>query len=371
MTPVYDLPVPGTLAMSDAGLWSRCAGSFALGKTYPSTGDSEARREGTAGHFWALEAVKGTYWPEGHIAPNGVPIDADMIEHGCELIGVLPDGVEWNIEQPISAPGLIHPDCDGRPDLYSVDFTRHKITVFEYKYGHREVLAEGNPVLLAYVAGIVERCELTRADVKGWEISLNVFQPRCFRPGGPLKTWRLLGHEAWTLIEQLQEAAHIAKVHNAPTRTGDQCADCSAAVYCPTLLRVGNVLLDQSGDSIPAELSPAAMGLMLRHVRGAIKRLEALETGLSATVEALLRQGQSIPFWGMGPGGQGREKWTASVAEVEFLAQAYDVELIKKVPITPAQARKLGVSTEGFSERPPAGTTLVPVDANSARKAFS
>ena len=52
---------------------------------YPEP-ESEAAREGTAAHWYVTEAVQGRVHPVGALAPNGVPLDAEMVECGAAFV---------------------------------------------------------------------------------------------------------------------------------------------------------------------------------------------------------------------------------------------------------------------------------------------
>lgn len=374
MTAVYSIPVPGVLRPSSAPRWGRCAGSFALEKLYPEDEESQEAREGTAAHFWATEALQGREWPVGHLAPNGHPIDADMVEYGQLLLDEVPDvATGLHVEQFVTPHSLVHPECEGTLDVGYVDFNTHEITVWNYKYGHRPVDPFKNSQLLAHLAGLIERYELTHTDLKGWKVTLGIVQPRSFRADGPVKKWTMLGHVAWGHIEALQEAAYRAKEPGAPTTTGEHCRDCSGRHACEALQRVGAYVLDVSGESIPQELSPAALGLTLKLLDQAEQRLKALKSGLEEVAISKIKAGKSIPHWSIGPV-PGREKWTKPAEEVLALGDLMGIPLAKPpAAITPTQARKAGLDPALTAEYAvvPVAHKLVAVDDNAAARAFS
>src|SRR5690348_13657276 len=59
-----------------------CLGSVALaaGVDKLEIPETESAREGTAAHWVAEQLLRGSAEPAG-LAPNGVPIDAEMLEH--------------------------------------------------------------------------------------------------------------------------------------------------------------------------------------------------------------------------------------------------------------------------------------------------
>jgi hypothetical protein len=62
-------------------------------------------------------------------------------------------------------------------------------------------------------------------------------------------------------------------------------------------------------------------------------------------VEALIKGGEVVPYWTMKPS-SGRESWSLSVEAISNLGEMFGVKLVKDTPITPNQARKLGIPDE-------------------------
>ena len=89
------------LRPSGAERWGNCAGSHSLEALYPEEDGPEAR-EGTAAHYFATEALQGRVHAVGTLAPNGHPIDVDMVEHGQMLID------DVTAELRLSNGGRIH-----------------------------------------------------------------------------------------------------------------------------------------------------------------------------------------------------------------------------------------------------------------------
>lgn len=366
------MTTPGTLRPSSAPRWAHCAGSFAMEATYPED-ETEDSRAGTAAHWYVTGTVSGRPPTPGAVAPNGVPIDDEMREAGATFIAFalslpLP---RW-VERTVTMAATLHPDVAGTPDLYVVDHTTNTLHVADYKYGHRYVDPFENDQLLCYVAGVCEAEGLTRERFKGWRVNLTIVQPRNYHPSGPVRTWSLLGHEAWRHFERIQEAAHAAKSPDAGTVTGSQCRDCSARHACPTLRRVGAYAMDLAGERIPQELPPEAMGLQLAMLRKAIARLEAQQSGLEEVAAARIRAGERVPGWGLKQG-MGREKWTIPAEEVVTMGELLGVTLAKPATLTPNQARAAGMNPDvvkQFSTVPFGELKLTEVSDADVRKIF-
>jgi hypothetical protein len=341
---------------------------------YPEP-ESEEAREGTAAHHYVTEAMQGRVWPVGTLAPNGVTLTEEMHDCGEVFLDYVAGwgAVQWFVERKLTMHALVHPECEGTPDAYHVDFAAHRIAIVDYKYGHRYVDPWRNAQGVNYIAGVLEAHGLTRDDVKGWEIVFAVIQPRNFHSSGPVREWRALGWQVWEAIDAMREAAYRAKEPNAATKTGPWCRDCSGRHACEALRRVGAYALDLAGSSIPSELSDDALGLQLRHIRAAQKRLEALLSGLEADALARIRRGEKLAGLAI-QHGQGRETWNTTAETVLATADAFGINLRKEALLTPKQALKAGMDPDlvkAFAHTPSGEAKVVEVDASAVARAFS
>lgn len=375
--------VPGTLRPSSAPQWGPggCSGSFAMQLHYPEDEESEKAREGTAGHWAATEGVQGRPRTVGMLAPNGYPINQEMLDGADHFIrDVLSEamyckdgGALFRVETKVFAHAYVHPHSEGTPDAFLVDPGRRLIVVWDYKYGHRIVAAFRNWQLINYLAAVLEGCGYGYDDLLGWTISLRIVQPRDYR-NEPVKSWDFPGEQAFAHIGQLATAAKAAKLVNAPCIPGDYCRDCTASHACEALRAVGGYAMDVAGESTPHELDNVGLGLELRALDRAMKRLEARRTGLQEVVIAKIQSGQAVTGWTLGRGDT-RETWTAPPEEVFLMGDTMGVDLRQEAkPITPAQARKAGVPeqlTKAYAQKPAGAVKLMPADASDAAKAFS
>lgn len=357
-----------------------CPGSPVMEARYPEDTESEKARQGTAAHYYVTEGVQGRTVAVGTLAPNGYPIDQEMLDGGQEFIADVQAEVRqagpnhlFRVETMVTMHGLVHPDNEGTPDAFLVDHVNKRLIVWDYKYGHRSVDAFRNWQVVDYAAGVLEGCEYTLADVADWSVSLRIVQPRDYG-AAPVKRWDITGAQLFVHIEQLALAAAAAATPGAPTISGPHCRDCDARHACPALRLAGGLAVDFAHESVPHELDNEGVGLWLRTIAAAKKRLEALETGLQEVAIAKMQSGQAVPHWQMGRGDT-REKWKVPAADVFLLGTAYGVDLRKpQEPITPAQARKAGVDASviaTYAEKPAGAVKLMPADASNAAKAFS
>lgn len=377
MTPAT---VPGVLRPSNEQ-WPHCAGSFAMQQRHPEDEDGPEAREGTAAHFYATEAVLGRVWPVGTLAPNGHPIDDEMVREGQSFIDACrqsiaahPNGT-WRVEQKLTMHGRIHPDCEGTPDFFMLDMSQNYVEVADFKYGHGYVeVFRNSQIAFCYVDGVAEAFELTDDEFDALTVVARVVQPRNYNAPGPVRTWQTDGLTIRRHVAALAVAARKAKQPNAPTQTGDHCRHCTARHDCGAFLAVADRVLDMAGSSLPLDLSPAAIGAQLRMIDIGSARLKALRDGIDAQGMALARQPGGLPGWRIGYG-QARERWLQPFEEVVALGDAFGVDLRKPAEaVTPKQARDLGVDATviaAYSIKPSGKATLVRADTTAAERVFS
>lgn len=376
------------LAPSSAHIWAPengCRGSVALQQAYPSPEDSPEAREGVAAHWYVAELLNGRDVPVGAVAPNGHPVSAEMVDCAQDILVDIRDTLraahshDLRVEQRVMAAS-VHEASYGTPDVYLMDRAQKILHVWDYKYGHRFVDANRNWQLLNYAIAILDM-EGFSPDVAydhpqswhGWRITLTIAQPRNYSSVGPLREWYLSGEGLRdTYLPQLRRAAHEAMQPGAPYTTGEHCRDCSGRHVCPALQRAGALAMDVSLQAQPVQLPPHAVGLELRQINDAIKRLEARKTGLEEQALAIIRGGTGVPFF-TAEHSSGREDWQVPAAQVIALGEIFGVSLRKEATLTPTQARKAGIPDEafvGWTARPSGALRLKPVDDNAAKLAF-
>lgn len=379
-------PAHAPLAPSGAHIWAApggCRGYVAYAAAYPEPEDSEEAREGTAAHFYPTELLQGRDVAVGAVAPNGVPISAEMVDAAQGLLADVRDtlaaatpGSELWVERRVHMP-IVHEANWGTLDVTVIDRARKVVHLWDYKYGHRFVPAPGNLQLIDYGIGVLRELAPC-ADWPSWTITMTVAQPRNYHPDGPIREWRLDGGRLLDeYVPQFFEAAREAMTPGAPVTSGEHCRDCSARHVCPALQSAVAIACDVSLQSLPVHLPPHAVGLELRFIQDAIRRLEARATGLEAQALGMIRGGTGVPFFSA-EHASGREKWTVLADEVFALGDVLGADLRKAPePITPGQARwaltKLGIDASviaAYAEKPRGALRLVRVDDSAAKLAF-
>jgi hypothetical protein len=378
------------LAPSSAHIWAPeegCRGSVVLQEQYPAPDDTQEAREGTAAHFYVTELLQGRDVPLGSVAPNGQPITAEMVDAAQGILMDIRDtlkactpGLALRVEERVYMPS-VHGDNWGTPDAYVMDRPQKVLHLWDYKYGHRFVDAAGNWQLLDYAIGVLDSEGFSATapydapnSWHGWRITLSIAQPRNYHPVGPIREWHLSGEQLRErYLPRLRQSAYEAMEPGAPFTTGEHCRDCSARHVCPALQRAGALAMDVSLHAQPVALPPHAVGLELRQIDDAIKRLEARRTGLEEQALGLIRGGTAVPFF-TAQHASGRETWATPAPEVFALGDMFGVELRKeREPITPAQARKAGIDAgviQAYATKPMGALRLTRVDDSAAKLAF-
>lgn len=368
------------LAPSAADIWGApdgCPAYPRMAALYPEDEETPESREGTAAHDYLAGTLRGSTIAVGDISLNGHPITQEMVDGAADL---LTDVATWRpacghrfvVEERVHMPA-VHPTLNwGTTDIGGADFSSKTLYIRDYKFGHGYVDAWENLQLVDYGIGLFRHFAIPEHVWHEWTVDAGIFQPRCYHPEGPRKIWRVSGARFMELADSLALAARKAAEPDAEMHTGGHCKHCPARYDCPALLAVGGVAIDLSLKGAPQELTPLRAGLVRKHITDAIARLEALQSGIDAQIDAFIRGGKSVPFADRKQG-EGREFWSRPLEEVYILGDMFGKELRKPAAITPAQARNLGLDADvisAYSDRRKGEFKIVSIDDNRAAKVF-
>jgi hypothetical protein len=330
--------------------------------------------EGTAAHWVAQELWERRPVDVGQRAPNGVPVDDEMLD-GAELFcrtvyGAAPgDVTATHFEQPVYGTRVHATHNWGTPDAWRYD---HTLRVFDFKYGHGFRPAYNNGQLINYAALLLDHLNVDGLRDQTLDVELTIVQPRNWHRDGPVRTWKVKAAELRPYINELRNAADRAMQSERTATPGDHCENCPGRHVCPALQNAAARTVDHSvSAAVPLDMPPQAVGRELTALTRAAKLLDARITGLQEHALSVLRQGERLPGWTV-EHGAGRERWNRSTSEVIMLGELAGVPLAKQSVITPNQARAAGVPdavVKAYSERPAGAAKLVPEDS-SIRRAF-
>lgn len=360
-----------------------CGGST-LAPPLPADYRSDSAEEGTAAHWVAQQFAAELAGPEtfkvGQLAPNGVAIDADMIEHGQAYGDFIPSGEGSHILPPwIEADASwlvtdsIRIGC--RADVSWLD--GNTLHLRDYKYGWRLVEVADNWQLVAGAIGAVRKLFAEwKPDEMGpfpvTQVCLSIHQPRPYHPDGPLRERTLTLAE----LEKLHGVivARLTTLDASRFATGEHCGYCRAAVLgtCPAFIRASHNAVDVVMSGSMIELPPAALAVHLDQLRRAQTVLkDRLGYVEDLATRALQADPLSVPNYGVRPN-YGNTIWTV---DADVVRQETNADILQPAKlVTPAEAKRRGVSDEviaKYTKRPLIGQKLVKIDADAeARKAL-
>lgn len=355
-----------TLTIRASGL-SRvmnCAGSVALATQCPEPESSEAAREGTAAHE-AAELVLTGQAPDltsliDRQMSNGVFVTAEMAEHLEPYVAM---SQEWCIERHAEWE-----PCDGVVLSGTTDASHREgdtLYVRDLKYGWSLVEAENNWQLVAYAilqGGLTPGVE---------SIEMSIYQPRPWHPDGPLRTWTITGvklHEYAALI-----ASRLSMLDDS-LQTGTQCKYCPALSRCPAAREMQFNAIDvamNAGHTDPED--GASLASQLDIIEQAQARLKLRFDSLTDAALARIKTGSTVPGYAAVPS-YGRKSWNEGVTVETVAMFTGRQDLSEPQLITPAQAKKRGVSDivlDTLASTPQRGFKLARQDAKAASRAFN
>lgn len=369
---------------SAAWIWGTggCRGYAQMAALYPEIPgvvDDTAREEGVAGHWVAHSIGQGFIVPEGSKAPNKIEVDSEMLE-GAELYlrDLRSVGVPVYQETTLPAP-WIHPECGGTPDAWAWDPIKRKLYVWDYKYGYRYVDVFENPQLAIYVSAILDylhklgMLQLDGHTEQEIEVEMVVVQPRSFS-AEPIRRWSCKAVILRPLWNTLRSAAVEVMSPDPMLKAGDHCNDCPARHACPAAQRTAEIGFDVSARMVPNDLTPTAMGDMLRRVQKAKEFLDSMEKGLEVQLLHAIANGHVDPHWTHGHGRSSTVIKEGREALVASLCAMYKVDPYKPPKMKTAKQLEALIDPTLLAphiETRPGRRKLVPFTARTVRKLLS
>ena len=346
------------------------------GRSGPAGDGAEVGHEAEA--HWAFEQLfAGQPIDVGLVAPNGVVLVEEMIEGAYLFYETVLESVPFAhhgdilVEQRMAIP-RVHENNWGTPDAWFFDQGLDIIKIFDFKFGHEYVDEFENWQLLDYAAGAIDALRISGGFELFLTLELVIVQPRCYHRDGPVRRLTVRASELRGHVNQLRMAAEAAHEPNPVATVNPKCKHCSGRHACEPYQRTALQAADLSMRSVPLDLTPVAMGLELAMLKRAQAAMDGRISGLEASIDAQIRQGQRVPGWCLEPT-EGRTAWGVPTQEVAILGDMYGVALRKDAVVTPKQAEKAGIPAEiikEYSFNPPGAQKLVPETSTQLRKIF-
>jgi len=371
------------LSPSAANRWVACPGSVTLSERYPEPpgSSSESAAEGTASHWVGEQLLRGlpTPTPGTRCPENGVVLSMEMIDGAHEYATVVlaaakhTTAVQLHVEDRLAVP-RIHEECFGTVDCWFWLPYSQELHIIDYKFGWQPVEARQNHQLICYAAGAMDKMGVDGIKDQQITVVLHIVQPRPHHPLGTHREWRVSGSDLRAHINALRHAATMALGPDPAACSGEHCKYCRARHACPALGQAAMIAVDYVCQAQPDDLSYAAMALEYRTLERVAALVKARLSGHEARMIGQIQSGGSIPGYSV-ESGYGRESWNRPVAEVLALGEMMGVSVAAPVAaITPAQARKAGLSAEliaAYAGKEKTGLKLVAVAESKAALAFA
>ncbi len=368
------------LAPSSAARTVQCPGSVGMAALFPQE-DTIESREGTAAHWACAELLAGRDVALGQVADNGVTLNDEMIEAAEMYAGhIMARGAVGSVETRIHNSALHHSENGGTPDhfAYSMNGPRLHIHLDDFKFGHGYVSVFENWQLFNYLALILCAIQDTWTDDRMIDVTFTIIQPRCYHRDGPIRSWSFCASDARPFFNILRNHFALAMRADAPCIAGDECEHCPGRHGCEAAVIAAFNGVTHAYSSVPLEMSPQAIGLELRTLKRAARRLDARITGLEEQAQRLSGR-NPIPFFKIDYG-SGRTSWNVDADSVVSVGQMFGVDFAKPGTLTPIQAlaamKKAGLPAElsevikQYTTTPTGAAKLVEDDGRGAALVF-
>lgn len=345
-----------------------CVGSVALAEQAPTPESTDNAREGTAFHHFAAELLKGRYPALGAIAPNDYILDAEMLAHARDYAALLKSDPSWTarVEAPLhwgpggkahdGQPWQVRVKCDcitWRPDIST-------LAVTDAKYGFRYVDAADNWQLLSQAIGAC-----FWLNIQPQRIILAIYQPRT--SGEALRHVEITANE---LLHAYQQLCTRLDNLTSDLTTGPHCRYCPAAAGCPAIERATYNAIDVAMNSGQFSVRPETFASELELLGRASELLKQRYKWIESVALADLRAGKPVP--GLATRNVlGQTAWATGAVDKLRELQGANQKFIEEVPVTPAEAKRRGLSEEDYKAltyRPLRGVALV--SAPNPERAF-
>lgn len=374
---VVNKMVTPVMRASTASRWMFCPEAAWLEQDFPDT-ENDAAREGTAAHEMAELVLTGTVGsPEELVdraAKNSVIMTGDMVDHVQMYVDHVQERdvafwVEESVE--IQHPKLPQAKVTGRCDgaAFSFDDNSGMLYIDDLKYGHGIIEPFENWQELIYAAGIKYN-KLSDQLIKG--ITIAIIQPRGYHHQGPIREWSITAEQLSKYEHQLLMGMAAVWSEFCNCNSGPHCRRCKRLAHCETAKAAGMNAIDVTNNALPDTDTPEQVAALLDMLKHASNTAKHLIDAVTARAEGMILNGQPIPGYSIEPG-KGHSKFRDETAACG-VATAMGVDLYERKTVTPAEAKRRGLSKDlvnSLSYTPSTAPRLVKRDVSTlANKVF-
>lgn len=274
--------------------WSACPGSVRLSRGIENRTTSYAA-EGTVAHGLAQLALDPGIPPETYLGKtrSADGFDFEVTQEMVDAVNVftetdpLEDGDTGYVEHKFDL-SHVYDGLYGTADRVVWKPKTALLIVRDFKYGAGvPVDVKDNPQLRYYALGALIDLGLPAKRVR-----MEVVQPRCPHPDGPIRAEEIDAIELMDFATDLIDYAKATEDENAPLHPGEHCRWCVAAGICPALKARANAFAAQAFGS-DAAYDPDDLAAALAE----IPILEARIKGVREFAYAEASAGKTIPGW--------------------------------------------------------------------------
>lgn len=355
------------LRASAASRWIYCAEAAFLEAQYPEP-EGDAAKEGTAAHEMAECILTGTVSEPLELfdrsASNGVVFVAEMADPVMMYVEhVQSHGVGYWVEEEImidTGHGIVKGRCDGA--AFGFDQVNGILYIDDFKYGHRAVEAYLNWQQFIYGVGIMIKYGLGDKIKK---IVMSIIQPRSWHHAGPIRSWTIEPDEINRHYATLVDAVKAAYAERRMCQTGPHCRDCRIA-HCNAAKLAAMNAVDVAFAALPDADTPEQVSALLDTLERAHDAIKHTLNAIQSRAESMITNGQPVPGRSLQPG-SGHRKWK-NEQEARTLGAALGVVMTEEKTITPAEAKRRGVSkeiVESMTIVPSTAPKLIKMDVTS------
>lgn len=329
------------LGASSMYRWSACPGSVAEIERVNLPAQSSAyAEEGTDAHALAAAVLKGYVRSAALVVGETVDLEGRKFEVTQEMVDAVDlyndtidadedSSTKLHVEQRFDL-SAIYPGCFGTADAVVWQPDTQTLIVSDLKYGAGiPVEVENNPQLMYYGLGA-----LLSTKYPAKRVRLQIIQPRCEHPKGPVRRWEIDAIDLIDFAADLVQYASATKAKDAPLKAGPHCRFCPAAPACREIERHRNEVAKLEFGTVDPDPHRLALALeSLPVLEAFIKRVREL-----AYSEA--EAGRTPPGWKI-VAKKGYRKWIdedqAAGILVGHAEEIYEPRKLK----SPAQIEKL------------------------------
>lgn len=337
----------------------QCPGSTRM-EVIPSflESDNIVRDEGNAAH-WLIASVFNKEFTLDELAdrtaPNGIHVDADMIEHVGWFLAMLDPLIgHLEIETSFGWDGF---QVRGRADYIEYDRTFKSLRIRDFKYGWRLVEPINNWTLIAHAVGW-----MLKNDVQVDSISFIIDQPRPYHRDGPSRVWTVPTDIVQTCANRI-----TSTLLNPPDilQTGAYCRHCPSMAVCPAARSASLNGIDEAAFVFNEHITNDNMSRELDLLNAAAVAIKQRLDALEELAAHRIKSGNVVPNYSL-ERKLANTRWKSHI-DIDMVKILTGVDCSESKLITPTQAKKKGVSEsilKTITERPETGIKLTRIDAN-------